>query len=283
MIKPINSENRSVEADFVISLKMYNSIYSNITTIITNTWLSLYRLYMTNNFGGQPLVIRHRINTIVGLRKVSPIYGVEIDIKHDPWEDKLYLSHDIGKYDQKTGVKPGDDFEDYIKVFKEQKNRFIIFNIKETGIERRVIDAAQFLGIENYFLLDVEIPFIYRAAFKQDSDSKKLQKQLKGRIAIRYSEAEPIEQALLFKGKFKWVWVDVNSRLPLDPETYMKLTAAGYKLALVCPERWGRPQDIPVYIAKMKHDDIKIDAVMTSQSYVKQWEQSGVLNPFYGK
>jgi len=228
-----------------------------------------------NEFDGKPLVIRHRVNTIEDLKRVHPRYGVEIDIKHDPWTDRLYLSHDPKAYDQKTGAKPGDDFQEYMEVFAEKGNRFVIFNAKETGIEGRVIDAAGKLGVENYFLLDVEFPFIYRAAFGSGVPN------LNGRVAIRYSEAEPIEQALLLKDKFGWVWVDVNTRLPLDPESYKRLKDGGYKLALVCPSRWGRPQDIPNYIGQMKRDGVKIDTVMTAEAYVNQWENSGVLNPFF--
>ncbi len=216
------------------------------------------------NFDGEPLVIRHRVNTIETLRKVDPKYGVEIDIRHDNRTGGLYLNHDPGT---------GDNFEEYMKVFAEQGNRFVILNTKETGIETRIIEMMKKLEIEDYFLLDVEFPFIYRAAFKGVPD-------LNGRAAIRFSEAEPIEQALLLKGKFKWVWVDTNTRLPLDTETYNKLKEAGYKLALVCPDKWGRPEDIPKYIEQMKKDGIKIDAVMTGEAYVKQWENSGVLNPF---
>ncbi|MBI2543316.1 MAG: hypothetical protein HYW24_03960 [Candidatus Aenigmarchaeota archaeon] len=220
-----------------------------------------------NKFDGQPLVTRHRVNTIEGLRKVDPKYGVEIDIRHDNRTGRLYLNHEPGT---------GDDFEEYMKVFAEQGNRFVIFNTKETGIETKIIEIAKALGIEDYFLLDVEFPFIYRAAFKGVPD-------LNGRIAIRFSEAEPIEQALMLKGKFDWVWVDVNTRLPLDKEIYAQLISAGYKLALVCPERWGRPEDIPKFIEQMKRDGIKIDTVMTAEAYVDRWENSGVLNPFFSR
>ena len=219
-----------------------------------------------NDFDGQPLVIRHRVNTVEGLRKVHPGYGVEIDIRHDNRTGGLYLNHDPGT---------GDDFEEYMKVFVEQGNRFIIFNTKETGLETMIIEIAKKLGVEDYFFLDVEFPFIYREAFGKGVPS------LSGRVAIRYSEAEPIEQALLLTGKFGWVWVDVNTKLPLDSEIHRKLKDAGYKSALVCPSRWGRPQDIPLYIEQMKRDGIKIDAVMTVEEHVQQWENSGVLDSFF--
>lgn len=216
------------------------------------------------SFMNAPLIIRHRVNTIDGLRKVDPRYGVEIDIRHDNRTGGMYLNHDPGT---------GDDLEAYLTVFAEQGNRFVILNTKETGLETRLVALCEKFGIQNYFLLDVEFPFIYRAAFKGVAG-------LNGRVAIRFSEAEPIEQALFLAGKFQWVWVDVNSRLPLDPETYGRLRDAGYKLALVCPERWGRPDDIQAYIAQMKRDGVTVDIVMTAEAYVPVWEKSGVVAPY---
>lgn len=80
------------------------------------------------------LVIIHRVNTIEKLKKADRKYGVEIDIRHDTATGGLYLNHDPGK---------GGDFEEYMKIFSKQKNRFVIFNTKETGIEERVIDKGQ--------------------------------------------------------------------------------------------------------------------------------------------
>ena len=214
---------------------------------------------------GEPLIIQHRVNTIDALRKTPKKYGVEIDIRHDNRTGSLYMNHDPGT---------GDDFFEYMKVFAKQGNHFIILNIKETGIEQRVIDAANMLGIRNYFLLDVEFPFIYRAA-------NGLVPNLGNRIAIRYSEAEPLEQAMVLKGKFGWVFVDVNTRLPLDAETCRQIEDAGYKTCIVCPSRWKRPEDIPTFIGQMKKEGVKIDAVMTKDPYTEQWEKSDVLRPFH--
>lgn len=212
-------------------------------------------------------IIYHRINTIEKLKIVPPRYGVEIDVRHDNRTGKLYLNHDPGT---------GDDFEEYMKVFAAQKNAFVIFNIKEAGIEQKVIDIAEEYKVENYFLLDVEFPFIFRAAADGKHGLKPVN-HLNGRIAIRYSEAEPIEQALSLQGKFKWVWVDTNTRLPLNEKIVQQLTTAGFKLCLVCPERWGRPEDIARYIETMKKEGILLDAVMTNEKYVAQWETSEVI------
>lgn len=214
--------------------------------------------------GSNPLVIWHRVNTIKELKGIDPKYGVEIDIRHNPHTGKLYLNHDTGS---------GDGFDEYMDLFAEQGNRFVIYNIKETGIEQRVIDKSEELGISDYFLLDVEFPFIYRAAVAGKV------RGIGKRIAARYSEAEPIEQAMRLAGKCEWVWIDVNTKLPLNNRIYKKLVSAGYRLCLVCPACWGRAKDIPKFIKKMKKEGVVLDAVMTEKHHASDWEKSGVLRP----
>ncbi len=200
------------------------------------------------------MIICHRINSIEKLKTIPEKYGVEIDVRHNNRTGGLYLNHD---------PSDGEDIEEYLKRFK---HAFIIFNIKEAGTEKQCVDLAKKYGIskEKYFLLDVEFPFIYRATREGMRE-----------IAIRYSEDEVIEQALKYKGKADWVWVDTNTVLPLDDIVADKLK--GFKTCLVCPERWGRPQDIPTYIEQMKKLNFKLDAVMTTMQYAKQWEESGVV------
>ncbi len=208
-----------------------------------------------------PIITIHRVNTIDGLRGTDPGYGVEVDIRHDPESGRLYLNHELDR---------GDDFEEYIKIAAAKDCPLIILNIKESGIERKVIEIVERYNIIDWFLLDVEFPFIFKS-MKGDIENTA------GRIAIRYSESEPIEQALALAGHFSWVWVDVNTLLPLNKESYRKLRDAGYKLALVCPDRWGRPEDIPKYIEYMKKNNIMIDTVMTSTKHAEKWEKSGIL------
>ena len=114
-------------------------------------------------------------------------------------------------------------------------------------------------GVKDYWLLDVEFPYLYRAA-------RAGMKQM----AVRYSEDESIETVLKYKGLVDWVWIDTNTKLPLDVNVVEQLK--GFKTCLVCPERWGRPQDIANYIAQMKQFHFQPDAVMTALPYAKQWE-----------
>ena len=143
------------------------------------------------------LKIVHRVNTIEQLKNIPSEYGVEVDIRAD--EDKLVLHHDP--------FKGGEDFAVYLKEYRQA---FLVLNIKEIGIEKRVIEMVEEKGIKDYFLLDVEFCYIYKRT--------RYGKQHK--IAVRYSEAEPIEQALALKDKVEWVWIDTNTKLPFDTKNF---------------------------------------------------------------
>ena len=202
-------------------------------------------------------IIIHCINKIDDLKKIPQKYGVEIDIRgygnktllnHDPIDDPL-------KY---------DELETYLKNFK---HAFIIFNVKEAGYEQKIINLAAKYKIpkNKYFLLDVEFPYLYRATRKENIRE----------IAARYSEAEPIEMAeaqiINNQPLLDWVWIDTNTTLPLSENIINSLNY--FKTCLVCPSRWGRPQDIAPYAKKIKNLNFKLDAVMTSQQYAEQWEK----------
>ena len=126
------------------------------------------------------------------------------------------------------------------------------------------MELAKKYNIKNYFLLGVEFPFFYQATRKKGFK----------KIAVRFSEAEPIEftESQIKDGKplVDWVWIDTNTKLPIDEEVIEKLEP--FKTCLVCPERWGRPEDIKEYRRKMTELDFKLDAVMTSLEHVGDWE-----------
>lgn len=190
--------------------------------------------------------IVHRVNTIEGLKKVPPQYGVEVDIR--AYKDRLVLHHDP--------FQAGEDFEEYLKHYR---HAFIILNIKEIGTEKAAMDMCHRFGIQNYFLLDVEFPYLYKSTRGEE----------KQKIAIRYSEAEPIEQALLFSDLVEWVLIDVNTKLPLDADVLAKLK--GFKTCLVSPECWSRPEAIAKFQEQMKALNFIPDAVMTDPEYIEQW------------
>ena len=111
----------------------------------------------------------------------------------------------------------------------------------------------------------MEFPYLYKA-----TREKGIRK-----IAIRYSEAEPIEN---LKSQIKngtplldWVWIDTNTKLPVDKDLVEKLKQ--FKTCLVCPERWGRPEDISKYQEKIQKMKFQLNAVMTSLKYARSWEK----------
>ena len=199
------------------------------------------------------LIIEHRVNTIAGLEKVPHEHGVEIDLRHDNRTGGLYLNHDPGE---------GEDFEEYLSHFR---HAFLVMNIKEAGTEGHSIELAQNHGItkSQYFLLDVEFPYLYRASRKEGVRE----------IAVRYSEAEPLAMALAQAGFVHWVWIDTNTILPIDRES-AKLLGAQFRTCLVSPDRW-RPEraheEIPAYRKQLLEAGLTLDAVMVGREFVDLW------------
>jgi len=189
--------------------------------------------------------IIHRVNLIEDLKKIPADFGCEIDIRTDG--SKLILNHDP--------FKKGDNFNDYLD---EYKNGTLVLNIKESGIEDIVLGEVRKRGIKSYFLLDVEFPYLFSATNKGERN-----------ISIRFSEKEPIENIVQFKDLVDWVWIDTITTLPINQKNgkYFK----SFKTCLVCPSRWGRPNDIADIKSTIVINKLKIDCVMTESIYVKDW------------
>ena len=134
-------------------------------------------------------IVAHRINTVERLRRLPTHWGVELDLRADGSE--LILNHDP--------FKGGERFVDYLA---EYRHGLMVLNIKEAGIEDEVLRLVRARGITDCFLLDVEFPYLSRAARKGERA-----------IAVRYSEDECIETVLKYKGRVDWVWIDTISRL----------------------------------------------------------------------
>ena len=191
-------------------------------------------------------LIAHRLNKIKELRKLPKKYGVEIDLRSNG--SKIVLNHDPHK--------SGDIFENYLSNYNHGT---LILNIKESGIETEVIKTIKKFKIKSFFLLDVELPFIFQS-----------NKDINKNISIRYSEYEPIDIAKKFINNIGWVWIDTFTTLPLNKN--IVTTLKKFKSCLVCPERWGRPKDIKPYFKKMKKINFFPTSVMTAKKYFKIWE-----------
>lgn len=189
--------------------------------------------------------IVHRVNTIKELSSIPSQYGVEVDIRAHG--SNLVLNHE-----PYTG---GDLLEEYLGMYR---HACIVFNVKEAGIEADIIRLAQVYGVGDYFLLDVEFPYLYRAA---RSNIKK--------VAIRYSEDECIDLAKKYTGRVDWVWIDTNTKMPLDKEAIRVLSP--FRTCLVSPDRWGRPYDIEKYQQKLHVLNFIPTAVMVGRQYADLW------------
>jgi hypothetical protein len=187
--------------------------------------------------------IAHRKNSIEDLKQSNLAYGVEVDIRS--FGNKLILNHDP--------YLNGDDFEEWLTHYRHGT---LILNVKEEGLEARLIELMTSYKIDHYFFLDQSFPFLIKWA------NLGLRKS-----AVRFSEYEPIELALNLKGKIDWVWVDCFTHCPLDKNTYSQLKNANFKICLVSPELQGRSDEAEIIKIhqNFRSNDIVVDAICTKK------------------
>lgn len=192
-------------------------------------------------------IVAHRINLINELLEVPAKYGCEIDIRSQ--DSKLILNHEP--------YLSGDSLVDYLDNYK---HGLLVLNIKEAGIENDVLQLVRERNIPSFFLLDVEFPYLYRAS------------RLGVRsIAVRFSEDEPIELVNNYKKLVDWVWIDTITKFPINANNLQALSSV--RTCIVCPERWGRGNEIITYRNTMKLLGFAPDAVMTNLKNLHLWEQ----------
>ena len=84
------------------------------------------------------IIIKHRINKIKDLKKLNKKLGVEVDIRSNL--GKLIIHHDP--------FENGEDFDEWIKYYN---HKFLILNVKEEGLEEKLIKKMDEFKIINYF------------------------------------------------------------------------------------------------------------------------------------
>ena len=92
------------------------------------------------------IIIRHRRNTVAELEATEHGYGIEVDIRS--FGDALVTHHE-------PFVK-GPLFDDWLQSFH---HKTLILNVKEEGLEDRVLDLMRKHGITDFFFLDQSFPF----------------------------------------------------------------------------------------------------------------------------
>lgn len=185
------------------------------------------------------LYISHRVNTVAKLRDTPTEHGIELDLRDRG--ERLILQHDP--------FGDGEDFEEYLRHYNHGP---LILNIKSERIEHRVLELVRRAKLRDYFFLDCSFPMI-----------RTLVRAGEQRIAVRFSEFEPVESALALAGQVEWVWVDCFTRMPLDEKTY-GLLKRHFKLCAVSPELQGRDVTaIAAYAQELSR--FPVDAVCTKR------------------
>ena len=187
------------------------------------------------------IIIRHRRNTREELSEISTGHGAEIDIRSQ--SNDLVLHHEP----YETGTSLEAWLEDY-------RHQTLILNVKEEGLEGRVLELMARHSIDDFFFLDQSCPFLVKTARTGES-----------RCAVRVSEFETVDTALSLAGKVQWVWVDCFSRFPLTFQRTNTLQKKGFKLCFVSPELQGYSElsHIKKFRQEIESLGIRGDAVCT--------------------
>ena len=190
------------------------------------------------------LLIEHRVNTVAHLSRVPTNRGVEVDIRD--YDGDLRLAHDpfVG----------GERLEDFLAAYR---HTLIILNVKSDGLVQPILELLKNYQVNDYFFLDVANPTFVNMV---RNDIHK--------IATHFSEFEPIDFSLAFAGKVDWVWVDCFTQLPLEPESYERLSEH-FKLCVVSPELQNHPREM-IQSFRQQLKDMPIEAVCTD--FCDDWD-----------
>ncbi len=191
------------------------------------------------------IIIKHRVNTINKIINTPKKYGVEIDLRSN--FKTIYLNHDP--------FKKGTKFSQWIKYFK---HKLIVLNVKEEGLEKKIINILKKNKTSNFF-------------FHDQTFSSLLKNKKKTKVSIRYSEFEKLENySYLFK-YIKWIWIDHFTKFPLNAKFYKILKKNNIKICIVSPELVNIKfkNKIKFLKKKIKKNNYKIDAVCTK--FPKLW------------
>jgi len=207
------------------------------------------------------IIIDHRRNTLPQLQATPHQYGIEVDLRNHGQD--IIVTHD-------PFVTEGVTFEVWLDQYK---HHFLIANVKEEGMEERLLQLFKQRNIQDFFILDESFPFIRKWALQGLPN-----------FALRVSEFEDYRTALHLADYLKtqgkrvdWIWVDSFTGAPLNPDTAATLRGAGYKLCYVSPELHHVPDPaswqsrVTDFIGKMDKTHWP-DMVCTKQT--TQWQEA---------
>lgn len=164
-------------------------------------------------------IIRHRVNTLAALRAVHPSHGAELDVRSVG--SRLVLNHEP--------FEDGETLEDFLACYAQRGLAgTLIFNPKEDGLEREILRMARRFQIQDFFFLDLTMPTTVRCSMREGIAD----------IAVRVSEYEPIEAALRFRRKVRWIWLDCFTGKPAK-SGLIRALKGHFKVCAASPELQG--------------------------------------------
>lgn len=193
------------------------------------------------------ILIRHRVNSISKLKNTPKHEGVEIDLRSE--NKKIHLHHDP--------FKKGVAFEKWINFFN---HKLIVLNVKEEGLEKKIIKILKKKKIKNFFFHDQTFSTLIKNMYTTN-------------VSIRTSEYEELKKKEFLFKKIKWLWVDNFTKIDLDKKLYKICKKNKTKICIVSPEliKKNRFKEIYRIFKKFKILKIQPDAICTSKP--KLWEK----------
>ena len=193
------------------------------------------------------IIIKHRVNTSKELKKLSINFGAEIDLRSN--NKDIYLHHDP--------FKKGELFSNWIKYFK---HKLLVLNVKEEGLEQKIVNILKKNNIKNFF-------------FHDQTFSSLLKNMHKTKVSIRYSEFEDLKKIDKLFNSIKWVWVDNFNEIKINRKFYSFIKKKKVKICIVSPElvKKSRFKEIKLIKSYLKKNKYIVDAVCTKNS--KLWSK----------
>lgn len=204
-------------------------------------------------------IVKHRINTVEDLKNVPISYGIEIDIRYH--KNELVLHHDPFSHH----LTHPEKFEKLLSHWRHAGP--MILNIKTEGVELRCIELMNRYNVQNWFFLDLSMP--YFTIYAEKAWNREIPGFSADNLAVRFSEREALEYALGFSGKAKWVWVDCFTKLPLTKEVSKSLEVSGFQICLVSPELQKHDPEM-IYAFRESLKGINVSAVCTK--FPEKWK-----------
>ena len=188
------------------------------------------------------IIIKHRVNTSKELKKTNINFGVEIDLRSK--NKDIYLHHDP--------FKKGELFSKWIKSYK---HKLIVLNVKEEGLEPKILKILKKNNLRKYF-------------FHDQTFSSLIKNMHKTKVSIRYSEFEELKKIDKLFNSIKWLWIDNFTEIKIDKKFYNYLKRKKVKICMVSPElvKRTRSKEIKKIVSYLKKNKLMIDAVCTNNS-----------------